>query len=403
MRDKTWITNGIRFVCQNYKKRTAGSQAERECQLYFAEQLSSWADEVHKEPVTFHPNAFIGSILLQALLGICAAVCFWLAKYTAVRVFSVFSCIAAMLALLSWILEYVLYFRAFDWLYPKEESTNVIATRKASGKTKKRIIFVGHADAAYEMPLLLHAKAWMIILLIVVADIGLVLTAICGVIQMISDLQAPFWSVYSIYQIVFVLCCVSFLFFVRWNTVVDGANDNLSGCFIGMAILREMSEQNQRFENTDICCLITTGEESGLRGALAYAEKHLKELQEIDTVVIALDTIHEIEQLMVYTRGINGTQKNSRVVCDLLRSAAKACAVELPDAGFYPGANDSEAFSRYGIKAAAICGVRHTPAPYYHTRFDSWDNINPDCISLVIDVCKKVAELFAEQSATYKA
>jgi hypothetical protein len=34
--------------------------------------------------------------------------------------------------------------------------------------------------------------------------------------------------------------------------------------------------------------------------------------------------------------------------------------------------------------------------PYYHTRFDSCDNINADCISLTMDICQEAARLFDE-------
>lgn len=83
---------------------------------------------------------------------------------------------------------------------------------------------------------------------------------------------------------------------------------------------------------------------------------------------------------MVYPRGINGTQKNNEQLCSLIQKAGKNCGVPIGRAGFYPGANDADAFSRYGIKAAGLCGVRHKPSKYYHTRFDGWDNLDMDCV-----------------------
>ena len=86
---------------------------------------------------------------------------------------------------------------------------------------------------------------------------------------------------------------------------------------------------------------------------------------------------------MIYHRGINFTQKNSPEVCELLYEAGLACGWDIPYTDFYPGANDSEAFSRNWIKAAAICAVQHTPSTYYHTRYDSWANLNPEGIEVV--------------------
>ena len=39
-----------------------------------------------------------------------------------------------------------------------------------------------------------------------------------------------------------------------------------------MSILKELPEKDERLEHTDVCYLITDGEGSGLRGALAYAK-----------------------------------------------------------------------------------------------------------------------------------
>lgn len=67
--------------------------------------------------------------------------------------------------------------------------------------------------------------------------------------------------------------------------------------------------------STRRCVRFSTGsEEAGLRRALAYAKRHKTELQQVETVFIAMDTMREIEQLQIYTSGCTGTQKNSNAV-----------------------------------------------------------------------------------------
>lgn len=394
MYDINYVTDGIKHVCETYKRRLAGSASERACQEYFACELSQYADKVDKEQVTLHPKAFMGSIIVQALFGILTAALFWGARLSRSPLLSVLCCISGVIAFASWFLEFVLYRQVFDRLYPKAESDNVIATRKSSGKATKQIIFVGHADAAYEMAMLSREPLWLVALLVVIADIGVIVSMAGGILQLFMDTSSGFWSAFAIAQSVFMLAYIPFLWLVDWRTVTDGANDNLTGCYISMEILRNMERENIRFEHTDVRCLITCGEEAGLRGAFAYAKRHGAELMGIDTVVIAVDTINEPGELMVYPRGICGTQRNSEEVCELLRQAGRNCGVDLQDAGIYPGANDADAFSRRGIKATAICGVCHSPAPYYHTRLDTWDNINPYCISKTMEICGEAARLF---------
>ena len=92
-------------------------------------------------------------------------------------------------------------------------------------------------------------------------------------------------------------------------------------------------------------------------------------------------------------------KKNSPAVCKLLHDAGLSCGIDIPKTDFYPGANDSEAFSRNGIPAAALCAVSHHPTGYYHTRYDSWDNLNPEGITLTRNVLLAVIKLFDEKES----
>lgn len=69
----------------------------------------------------------------------------------------------------------------------------------------------------------------------------------------------------------------------------------------------------------------------------------------------------------------------------------------MPRTQIYPGAIDAEGFSMYGLTAAGFCGVNHDAKRYYHTRQDTADNINPECISLSLDICREAARLYDEK------
>ena len=392
-----WIADEIRYVCETYKERSAGSESERACGDYMAEQLSRWSDTVEKEDYAVHPHAFTGAWAFSASAGIGSILCFVCAAGFSLKWLLWASVLFALAAIAVYVLEHALYRQFMDFLYPKYQSQNVMAVRKAQEETKQRIIFCGHADAAYEMPLIQKAGAATIAIMSFFSGAGLLWCLAAGLVTAFADLSQPWVVALCVGEALFIIPFSFFLFFVDWKTVVDGANDNLTGCFLGMSILKEMAEKNQRLKNTDVCCLITGGEECGLRGAFAYAKAHRQELLDTNSIVIAVDTIHEKDQLMIYSRGIYGTQKNSEAVCALLRAAGKECGLAIRDAGFYPGANDSEAFSRNGIEAAALCAVRHAPASYYHTVTDTWDNLDKDCLALTREILTASARRFDQR------
>lgn len=54
-----------------------------------------------------------------------------------------------------------------------------------------------------------------------------------------------------------------------------------------LSILKEMADRDERFEDTEICCLITDGEEAGLRGATTFANENAEELMAINMLAKA--------------------------------------------------------------------------------------------------------------------
>ncbi len=397
-----YINSGIKFACTNFKKRSPGSIAENECQKYFEKELNNYADQVEEEKFSLHPKAFMGVRLVVGILNIFSVLMFWLNLITDYIVFSFIGVVLIVFSVLSDTMETFLYRRFIDFFFPKAVSTNIIARRSPKGEVKRRIVFGGHADAAYEMTYVLHGQNKTLIPVSLGSTLGMIFVLVFNLLLLINSFRTriidiEFWKLIGIIEIAFVPFFIALLFFTNWKQVVDGANDNLSGCFVGIGLLKDMAEKNYRFEHTEVCCLITGGEEAGIRGSLAYTRRHKEELLKVDTVFIILDTMREIEHLEIFTRGQNSIQRNSKAVGDLLLEAGKNCGIPLPELTLFVGATDAEAFSRYGIKACAFCGVNRNPRLYYHTRFDTWDNISEECIKLSLDVCMEVSRLYDEK------
>lgn len=396
-----YMVDGIRYICENFKERAPGTHSERKAQKFLKGELEQWADEVEMEDFDLHPASFMGWIPPASIIGMISILFYWLTYKGVVNnsALAIVALIITWFALSCFIIEFMLYREYIDFLFPKKTSRNVMARRKSTGEVKRRIVFCGHTDAAYEWTYSLHGGIKALAPVMGGALGGLFAVCIFDVVWVIYALSggtylSKFWLIAGIVQLVLVPFFIAILFFINWKVIVDGANDNLTADYIAMGVLKEMAENDKRYENTEVCCLLTGSEEAGLRGAVAYAKRHQQELKEIETVVVAMDTMREIEQLQIYTQGCTGTQKNSNAVGELLYEAGVNCGIEMKETDIYPGAVDAEGFSRYGIESAGFCGVNHDPKTYYHTRLDTPDNISEECINLSLDICLEAAELY---------
>lgn len=185
-----------------------------------------------------------------------------------------------------------------------------------------------------------------------------------------------------------------------WNKkrIVDGANDNLSGCYMGIAILKALKDEGIELENTELGVILTGSEEAGLRGSKAWCEAHKGEFDDVPTFIFSYDTIHDPKYLMANYRDLNATVKVDKEVSDLFMKAAKELDIPclkgmVPPLG---GATDSAAFAQAGFRVTGITGLNHKLESYYHTRRDSYDNMNKQGLADCFAVSVKALEMFDE-------
>ncbi|MEZ3420549.1 MAG: M28 family peptidase [Eubacterium sp.] len=400
-----YMLDGIRYVCENFKERAPGTHSERKAQKYLAGELEKWADKVETEDFTLHPGAFMGWIPVAGIIGIFSVLFFWLTYKNVVSgsVLAVIATVFVLLSLACLVIEFLMYREFVDFLFPKKTSRNVMARRAPKGEVKRRIIFGGHTDAANEWTYSIHGGLKSLAPVMAGSIGGLIAISVFDVIWLIysfvgnGSYEGNFWLVCGIIQLVLVPFFIAICFFINWKVIVDGANDNLTADFIAMGVLKEMADNDLRFENTEVCALLAGSEEAGLRGSVAYAKAHKEELSEVETIFIAMDTMREIEQLQIYTQGCTGTQRNSNAVAEVIYEAGVNCGIEMKETDLYPGAIDAEGFSRYGLMASGFCGVNHDPKTYYHTRLDTPDNMSEECINLSLDICIEAAKLYDEK------
>ncbi len=310
-------------------------------------------------------------------------------------------CICAFVPL---VFEFLMYKEFDDFLFPKQTSHNMIAVRKPKSEVKQRIVMVGHSDSQFEWTLNyliggLQAKLFVEI----PAVVGLIVQTVFALVCIIAgkggaavNIQSARWF----FILFFVVSCVfipfefAFLFFQSWTKSVPGASDNLSGCYVGMAVVKALDEAKVRFENTEVVVICSGSEEAGLRGSKAYAKAHEKELKEIPTCVVALDTFRDLETMAVYHRDLSGTLQHHDGTKVLVHDACANCGFDVKYESIYIGGSDAASFTQRGIPATGFAAMDPAPPRYYHTRLDTPENLRPEAIKAGIEIMIEACCMF---------
>jgi hypothetical protein len=381
----------IRHIIDSFGPRDPGSPGEKKAQEYIAGQLANWTDETKIEEFKVHPKAFMGFMPVSGLLLLASVGAYWLAPGAALAL--------SALALLIALLQFLFYRQFLDPFFPHRISRNVIGIRKPAGETRRRIIISGHVDAAYEWRYFFKGGHFLLKAVIAGALLGAFGKVIIDLIYCISAGLAAgspegVWRILGLVQLIFLPFFIAMIFFSDFRTVSPGANDNLTGTWAALSVMKYLHDTEARFQNTEVRCLITGSEEAGLRGAKAYARRHREELKSVETIFVGLETFRDLEHLSVYNRDMSGTVRHHDGVCSLLQRAGKRCGMDLPLASIFLGSSDAAAFSQAGIPSGALAAMDPAPATYYHTRLDHWNNMDQECFEISLRIVLEAIRLY---------
>lgn len=390
-----YATREIKKVCKEIGPRASGTENERKAQEHFKEEMKTCADDVQLEEFEMHKYAFMGWVVVDGI-SMLLALLFSFLKMPVV------SLVLTVIALVCLFAEFLMYWEFLDPFFPKAISTNVIGKRKPTGEVKRRIIFAGHVDSSYEWTYTHLGGKALLFAVGIYAVVGMFFVLIVSIISVIkggavnAELTG-FVSVLRYAQLAFIPGFIAVLFFTNFKLPVDGANDNLTGCTTAIAVLKFLEDNDIRFENTEVCALTAGSEEAGLRGSRAYTKRHLKELQEIETVYFGMDTLRDFEDMAIYSRDMTGTVKTDPRVCALMKKGAEMAGLDLPYSSVYIGASDAAAVTKLGVPAATLAAMNPGPPKYYHTRDDKADILIPKTVEKGLDICLQSLFLYDEQ------
>lgn len=379
-----FAVNGITNICNLYGPRPCGGESETKAQETMLQELIPFSDEVRRETFKANPEAFMSFIPIAGsmCIGASALNAFAAHKKSKAALGSLALLGAGVAGIAG---EFLFYKKVFDPFFKEKESGNVIAVRKATGETKRRIILSGHSDSAPEWTYTYKLGSHGAISVLAPAIAGLLYTGATAATALAGKTKAAKKMVKG--QLAFMPAYAALYNFTNHKNYVMGANDDLTGCYVASAALKYLSDNDISFENTEVIAMLSGGEECGLRGSKAFFEAHPEYKNDgVETVFIALDNIRDADFMMIYEKDMSGTVANDIRVCNLLKRAAERNGENIPLGTIPLGSTDAAAASQAGIPAASIVAMDPAPARYYHTRLDTPDILVPECIEKILSI-----------------
>lgn len=400
-----YMCDEIKHICNDMPKRDPGSIGEKMACEYMADVLKNdcGCERADVESFKENPNVFFGWIYFTITLVLSGMVLFFFMPI-----------VGAVLTALGFVIlfaQFGLYKKVVDKFFPEKTGHSVTAIKKCTGEVKGRVFFNGHPDAVWNWPVnnkfggkahVAHLVTSVVSGLVVLAlNIAAAVKTGCRpvtdyTLAGYTALYTPvlFWMGIAI--LVMVPCLVGMYFMWDENTITDGANDNLTGCYMGIAILKAMKDQGIELEHTEVGVIISGSEEAGLRGAMAWCDAHKGEFDDVPTWIYSYDTIHESRFLGVNYRDLNGTVKSDKEVSDSFTTAAQQLGIKCTKTWVPPfgGATDNAAFNKAGFRSTGITALDHNLQDYYHTMRDTADNLNPECLADCYAISVRCLETF---------
>ena len=378
-------------ICDKVGARPPGSEAERKTAQIIAERLEKYCDEVFVEEFVTCPR------VLQALID------FVVYSYLVALILYLFlPYLSAVFVAIGFSVFYLTRFRGkeiLDKFARKARSQNVIGRIKPTGKVKKYVIFSGHHDSAYMMPLFQPKYLRYVPLIQNMGVIGAISLLILSILKslVIWGVEVLDWRPVfgvSIYDLLLVIPIIGLLFalFFKLNMVtkipVIGANDNLSAVAVVLG-LAEIVSQN-RPKNVEAFFVSFGSEEPGLKGSRRFVEMHPSVAK--NAYLINLEMLGAGELFIDVKENSIGV-KHSKELAEIVMNAGERIGLKVDTVALPYGDTDAASFSRKGFHAITIIALSpRLELMKWHLPDDVPENISEENLQKALKLCKAVLE-----------
>lgn len=379
----------IQMICEKVGPRIGGSKEESEAGEIIFKNMTSFCDTVEKSEFECHPRGFLDYIWVTAALYIAGAISYFFIPFL--------SSLLLFLGLAIYFIQQNLIIELIDFLFPKKKSFHVIGKIKPSQSPNNLVLLGGHHDSAYEFPLfskLGGKSAILIFSAVLIVLINIILGIIKGISIFLNVFSPNVIFLIDIIQLIlFVIGAIVVLIiakFLRSNTVVMGANDNLSA----VAAIIELGKYftKNKPKNTEIWLVSFAGEEH-MRGSKRFVSNYKQELMERDAMLFNLECL-SADYYLLATGEPMFFAKHSVKVVDLVKKAADDLKIPIRVGPLKFAGSDSANFSRKGLHATTLFGLAKKGTPSdWHTKNDIPERLFGEKIAKATEIAIHFVEL----------
>jgi len=391
--------DSIKYITDTYGTRITGTEADRKTCKYIEEEFRSLSSNVEVETFPVVGRALQNLILFLVWGYFISVVAYFFIPF-----------LALVLALVMLLIYYLARFKdknLVNLLTKKSSSSNIIVKFEPVNEKKKIVIFSGHHDSAFHMPLF-EKRISQITFIQNSAIAGIALLVIAAIWKSIFFL-APVVGIFKVFSysigslvvdwlllpdLIFLLALIGlgfgFYFMANMvtNTPVMGANDNLTSVVMLFALGKHLKKNPPK--NIEIRLASFGAEEPGLVGSKHYVDKRIDELK--DAININYETLGSGKL------GVIAKEKDNNVVHDnelviYLHDLAEKHGFDLPAKQIHFGNTDAGSFSKKNISATTIFAFGNNDVfDLWHSTEDVVENLDEQLLQQAFELTIKILE-----------
>ncbi len=351
-------------------------------------ELKNYCDETSEENFTTHLR--VGTLLLKIL---CALLCFSAIVFkVATNNGSVVPvCICTVLSVLIFsVFAYKFFFdgKALDVLFPKRMSINVFAKRYSHSKAQNRVVLVARADAPKKQRFFLY-KTNLTTVLLALCVLGNTFTFCSCVIYLFAGAPEnnPLFSFLASVSFLFSVFYIAAILLVHPTKAAPGLSSSIIPAATITAIMKQMNENNFRYNQTEFCCLIVGSEYSNHAGAYAFASKHKKLMRDIPTVFIPVEELTSSKNLAIFFKDGSGNE-GSKDTANIMSDACENLNLNIHKENSIIG---TSSFTPFTVHHFASCSLG-TSKKYINKCFGSKDLLSNVSRKTIFDAANILME-----------